>query len=94
LIHDCPVEQCDNAGSSGGEPRCNYKYLLPGLVPDIHVLAAEIAKTAEIAKIAKTAEIAKTPEDVDGRVKPGQGDLWLCIDRSSQPFSSIGQPWT
>jgi len=33
---------------------------LPGLDPGIHALAAEITKVQE---------------DVDGRVKPGQGDL-------------------
>jgi hypothetical protein len=26
------------------------------------------------------AEITKAPEDVDGRVRPGQGDLWLRIE--------------
>jgi hypothetical protein len=45
---------------------------LPGLVPGIHALAAEIAKAQE---------------DADGRAKPGQRDLWLCMDRWRQPVS-------
>jgi hypothetical protein len=42
---------------------CSFNYPLPGLVPGIHGLAAEIAKAQE---------------DVDGRVKPSQGGRWLC----------------
>jgi hypothetical protein len=62
----------DNVGSNGVWPRYNCKYPLPGLVPGIHALAAEIAKAQE---------------DVDGRAKPGQGDLWLRMDRWRQPVS-------
>jgi len=32
------------------------------------------------------AAITKVQEDVGGRVKPGQGDLWLCTDREGQPI--------
>src|SRR5207248_6279850 len=66
LTHGCPVEQLGQCGIERRELQCNCKYLLPGLVPGTHVL---------------TAEITKAQEDVDGRVKPGQGDLRLCMDR-------------
>src|SRR5271163_3137609 len=75
--HGCPVELFGQCRIERREPQCNCKYPLPGLVPGIHVLAAGIAKAQK---------------DVDGRVKPGQGDLWLCMDRCRQPVSSTGQP--
>jgi hypothetical protein len=59
------------------ELRCNCKYPLPGPVPGILVLATGIVKAQE---------------DVDGRVKPGQGDLccvWIVEDNR---FPSTGQP--
>src|SRR3954447_3425519 len=68
----CPVEQLGQCGIERRELQCNCKYPLPGLVPGTHVL---------------TAEITKAQEDVDGRVKPGQGDLRLCMDRWRQPVS-------
>jgi hypothetical protein len=33
-----------------------------------------------------TVEITKAQEDVDGRVEPGQGDLWLYMDHCKQPI--------
>jgi hypothetical protein len=33
------------------------------------------------------AEIAKTQKDADGRVKPGQGDHWLCLKSLPPPIS-------
>src|SRR5205814_10269550 len=80
LAHGCPVEQLGQCGIERRELQCNCKYPLPGLVPGTHVL---------------TAEITKAQEDVDGRVKPGQGDRRLCMDRWRQPVSlnrtAVGQ---
>jgi glyoxalase/bleomycin resistance protein/dioxygenase superfamily protein len=47
----------DPWGNNLADRDAHCKYPLPGLVPGIHALAAEIAKA---------------PEDVDGRAKPGQ----------------------
>ena len=67
-----PVKQLQQCVIERRELLCNCKHPLPGLVPGIHVLATEIIKTEK---------------DVDGRVEPGQGDLWLSMDRWRQPIS-------
>jgi hypothetical protein len=70
--HGCPVERPQQCEIEIWETIYSFEYALPGLGPGIHVLAAEIIKAQE---------------DMDGRVKPDQGDLWLYLDHRKQPIS-------
>ena len=72
LIHGCPVERLRQCRSERRELQYNFKSPCPDLIRASTVLAGEITKP---------------PEDVDGRVKPGHGDLWLSKDRCRQPIS-------
>jgi hypothetical protein len=82
LSHGCPVERLRQRRIERPEPRSNCKYALPGLVPGIHVLAAGIIKAQEDVDAHGSSPWAEGP-----RVKPGQGDLWLCMDHCKQPIS-------
>ena len=46
-MHGYPVERLRQRRIEHSEPQSNFKYALPGLVPGIHVLAAEITKAQE-----------------------------------------------
>jgi len=63
------------------ESRSNCKYALPGLVPGIHVLAAEIIKAQEDVDAHGSSPWAK-----GSWIKPGQEGLWLCMDHCKQPI--------
>jgi hypothetical protein len=60
----------------------NSKCPLPGPVPGIYVLAAGIAKVQEDVDAHGSSPWAEGP-----RVKPGQRDLWLFMDRYRRPIS-------